>query len=167
MHCALARSVLGVFQVINPIVSIVAIAAIFLIGFQETAEDVASDVTEASIEIIKSVADARKDANETILKTNEGEADAIDSYASSDAEVQAKLAVARADAMNERARAAYDLAMATATGNYELAAKKCNALDRGTGRTACKNTADTMLATARADAAAMRDVALMAAESPE
>jgi hypothetical protein len=154
----------GIFEMINPIV---AIAALFLIGFQETAEGTASDVSEASIEVIKSVADARKDANEIILKANEGKADAINSYASSDAEAQAKLAAAQADAMSERARAEYYLAMATARGNYRLAAQKCDALDRGAGRMACKNTADTMLAIASGDAAAMRDAALMAAADHE
>ena len=144
-----------------------AIAALFLIGFQDPAQEFASNVTQASVEVIKSVADARKDANEPMLKANEGEADAINSYASSDTEAQAKLAAAQADAISERARAEYYLAMATARENYRLAAQKCYALDRGVGRTACKNTADTLLAIASADAAAMRDVALMAAEDHE
>jgi hypothetical protein len=97
----------------------------------------------------------------------EGEADAVNSYASPDAEVQAKLVAAQADAMSEKARAEYYLAMATARGHYKLAAQKCAALDRGAGRMACQNTADTMLAIASADAVAMRDAALMAAADHE
>jgi hypothetical protein len=42
--------------VINPIV---AISALFLIGLEEPAQEFASDVTEASIEVNESVADAR------------------------------------------------------------------------------------------------------------
>ena len=157
----------GVLQMMNRIASIATIAALFLIGFQETAAGAAGDVSEASKVASTGIANGRKDANETIRKANDGEADAINSYASSDAEAEAKLAADQADAMSDRARAEYYLAMATARGSYMLAAQQCYALDRGAGRMACKSTADTMLAIASADAAALRDVALMAVEDQE
>jgi hypothetical protein len=152
---------------INRILPIVAIAALTLTGCQESADETAQDVSDARKEANENIADARTDANETMLTADENESDAIHTYANSDAKAQVKLRAAEADAISERARADYDLAIATSKGTHEVEVQKCDALDAGVDRTACKTTADAVLATATADAKARRDEALMTAKNYE
>jgi hypothetical protein len=149
----------------NQIVSITAIAALFLIGCGEAPNESTSDIAEAQAnkEANKNIADARADANETIIEANEGIADAMQTYAQSDAEAQVKLGTAQTDATSERAQANYDLAITTAEENYKVATQKCNPLG-GTDRIACEKAAEATLATASGNAADKRDAALLAAK---
>jgi hypothetical protein len=98
-----------------------------------------------------------------MTKANESLTTATQSYARSDAKAQVKLGAAEADAMSKSAQAEYDLVMTTANETYKVATHECDALG-GVDRTACKSTADAVLATASADATAKRDAALVAAE---
>jgi hypothetical protein len=153
----------GVFQMTYRIVPIAAIAALFLAGCGETPKETASDVAEANKAADNSKAEVRTKANDTVTKSNEGAANSIQTYAQSDAEAQPKLGTAEADAMSKGAQAAYELAIKTAEEGYKLATQKCNALG-GASRIACENSAEAILATANADAAAKRDAALSAAK---
>lgn len=146
---------------INLIVPIAAIAALFLIGCGETPKGTTNDVAEANKQADKSITGA--DANEAVTKANESMADAVPTYARPDAEAQVKPGSAQANAMSERAQAQFDLAITTAQENYKAATQKCDALG-GTVQITCKSAAEAILATANADASTKRDAALLAAE---
>jgi hypothetical protein len=124
----------GVFQMTNRFVPITAIATLFLIGCGETPKETANDVTAAGKEADKSTTEAREE-----------------------------LGTVQTSALSRRAKAKYDLAITTAEENYRAATQKCNEIG-GADLVACESAAEAILTSANADAATLRDAALLAAK---
>jgi hypothetical protein len=103
----------------------------------ESPSEVASDVAEAQADRTESVADARMDQTETLSDTAEA-------AASRDPDD-------RGDAIEDRAEAEYNTAIAEALGDLEVAQQGCESL-RGDAQASCKQSAEAAYQAARAEA---------------
>ncbi len=163
----------------NRIVPIAAVAAIFLTGCGETAQETTSDAADARMEAGKNNATARTDAADQtnaaaridsdgeITRSNDGLTDTSKTYSRPDSEAQVKLGSAEAVAMSKRAEFEFNIAMTTAEETYGIESQKCQLLLGSAEQTECAGNAEANLATASAEAAAQRDAAMVAADYPE
>jgi hypothetical protein len=103
---------------------------------------VASDVASAQAKRATEVADARQDA------------------AKDSSKAEAKVDDKTVDLNNANAKGAYDVAMAQADGDHQVATQRCEALS-GDSQKACKDQADAKYDLAKANAKAM-----LAAQKP-
>jgi hypothetical protein len=126
-------------------VSIVALFAVALVSGCDNAKSpdaVANDVAAAQAKRAAEVADAKQDAAKDTGKA------------------EAKVDDKQVDLNNASAKGAYDVAMAQADGDHQVAIQKCAALS-GDAQKACKDQADAKYDLAKANAKAM-----LAAQKP-
>jgi len=126
-------------------VSMVALCAVAMISGcnnPKSPDAVANDVAAAQAKRATEVADAKQDAAKD---TNKAEAKVDDKTV---------------DLNNTNAKGAYDVAMAQADGDHQVATQRCEALS-GDAQKACKDQADAKYDLAKANAKAM-----LAAQKP-
>jgi hypothetical protein len=126
-------------------VSMVALCAVALASGCNNAKSpdaVANDVAAAQAKRTSEVADARQDAAKDTGKA------------------EAKVDDKTVDLNNASAKGAYDVAMAQADGDHQVAVQRCSALS-GDAQKACKDQADAKYDLAKANAKAM-----LAAQKP-
>jgi hypothetical protein len=126
-------------------ISLVALCAVAMVSGcnnPKSPDAVANDVAAAQAKRATEVADAKQDAAKD---TNKAEAKVDDKTV---------------DLNNANAKGAYDVAMAQADGDHQVATQKCEALS-GDAQKACKDQADAKYDLAKANAKAM-----LAAQKP-
>jgi hypothetical protein len=127
---------------------LVSMAALFAVAMvsgcnnAKSPDAVANDVAAAQAKRASEVADAKQDA------------------AKEENKAEAKVDDKTVDLDKASAKGAYDVAMAQADGDHQVARKKCDAIS-GDGQKACKDQADAKYDLAKANAKAM-----LAAQKP-
>jgi len=148
--------------ILNRLVPLAVLAALFLAACNETPSETDEDVTQAREEASENISDARQDAIEAENEAAENVVDARQQYTETDSDAREDLTEAEADAMIKKAEADFDVAMAEAEGRHEIATEKCGVLD-GVEEEACLSSAHAKFEAEKALAIANRDATLVAA----
>jgi hypothetical protein len=121
-----------------------ALAAATACSKKETASETNADVAKAQAEKTQEVGEALQDRSEVVAKTS-------DEAVSADPDD-------RGDAMEQRAEATYDVAIAKADGDRKIAKQACDAMPAASQPT-CNKTAEATYDVAKAQAKATLDIA--------
>jgi hypothetical protein len=122
---------------LSPLAACALMVAVSACQRAESPSEVAADVAEAQADRQESIADARMDEQRVRSDTAQ--------------EIVAGDPDDRGDAIEDRAEARYDTAIAAASGDLEVARQGCESLT-GDAQTACKRSADAAYEEKRADA---------------
>lgn len=115
---------------------------------QETPAETTADVNEAQVEAQAEVTDAASDAIATAAEGSQDLADASGDHS--------EVHDAAGEAMEDNAKARYDVEIAKADGELKVAKEKCDALPANQ-QDACDKTAEAVYETAKAAAITKRD----------